>query len=514
MIAAPAPGSLIWFARHEIALTWRDWTALMTGGKRMRTYVAVAVFASIALVAHLIAYSLLGPHIANGIVADKTSLVWLTGAGILFFTVMLSQAMESVTRAYYARADLDLILSSPASSRRLFAIRTLSIAGSTMMLSCLLAGPAINILAYHDSPVWLLAYGVMAVLAAIATAIAVGITIALFRLTGPKRTRFIAQILAAIVGAGFLIGIQLVAILAFGQYARFSFLQSDAVLAAAPAADSLFWLPARAAMGDGLAFAMLAIAGFGLLGLVIAASSASFGHYAVAAAGVPETRFRAQGKSRLFRHISQKQVLRRKEWKLLARDPWLLSQTLMQILYLLPPALLLWLNYGQDAGMFIVVVPVLVMASGQLAGGLAWLAISGEDAHDLVVTAPVNPRTILAAKIEAVLGAIAMVLTPLLLLMALSSWQAALVTGFGALLSAGSATLIQLWFRSQAKRAMFRRRQVSSRVATLSEAFASIMWAGTAAIAVSGAWLLAIIPAVIALIVMGIAKALSPRASD
>jgi len=514
MIAAPAPGSLLWFARHEIALNWRDWAALMTGGKRMRTYVALLVFASIAVVAHLIAASLLMPHIQTGIIADKATLAGLTGAGILFFTVMLSQAMESVTRAYYARADLDLILSSPASSRRLFAIRTLSIAGSTMMLSCLLAGPAINILAYYDSPAWLLAYGVMAVLAAIATAIAVGMTIALFRIAGPKRTRFIAQILAAIVGAGFLIGIQLVAILAFGQYARFSLFQSEAVLAAAPAADSLFWLPTRAAMGNGFAFGVLALAGFGLLALVIASSSASFGRYAVAAAGVPETRYKAQTKAKLFRRTSQKQVLRHKEWKLLARDPWLLSQTLMQILYLLPPALMLWLNYGQDAGMFIVVVPVLVMASGQLAGGLAWLAISGEDAHDLVVTAPVSPRAILTAKIQAVLGVIALVLAPLLLLMALSSPRAALVTGIGALLSAGSATLIQLWFRAQAKRAMFRRRQVSSRVATLSEAFASIMWAGTAAIAVTGAWLLAIIPAVIALIVMGIAKALSPKATD
>ena len=61
----------------------------------------------------------------------------------------------------------------------------------------------------------------------------------------------------------------------------------------------------------------------------------------------------------------------------------------MQMLYLLPPALLLWRNFGDDAGALVVLVPVLVMAAGQLAGGLAWLAISGEDAPDLVATAPV-----------------------------------------------------------------------------------------------------------------------------
>ena len=192
------------------------------------------------------------------------------------------------------------------------------------------------------------------------------------------------------------------------------------------------------------------------------------------------------------------------------RDPWLLSQTLMQILYLLPPALLLWLNYGRNAGAFVVVIPVLVMASGQLAGGLAWLAISGEDAHDLVVTAPVSPRAILRAKIEAVLGVIGMVIAPLVLLVAISSLQMAIVAAIGVALSASSATLIQLWFRMPMKRSMFRRRQVASRTATFSEAFASIMWAGAAGVAAAGS-VLAIVPAVLALAVMGLAWSVSPK---
>ena len=50
-------------------------------------------------------------------------------------------------------------------------------------------------------------------------------------------------------------------------------------------------------------------------------------------------------------------------------------------------------------------VPVLVMAAGQLAGGLAWLAISGEDAPDLVATAPILPRHVVRAKVEADPGA-------------------------------------------------------------------------------------------------------------
>lgn len=481
----------------------------MTGGNRMRVTIGMGILIAVVVAGHLIAATLLGPLVAAGLTISKPVLVSLTGSGVLMFTVMLSQAMEAVTRAYYARADLDLILSSPASSKRLFAIRTAATAASTMALSSLLAAPAINVMAVLDGPKWLLAYGVLAALAALATAIAVGFTILLFKLVGPKRTRLIAQIVAAIIGAGFLIGIQLVAILAYGSISRFSVLNSDALVAMAPALDHMMWWPARAVMGDVRAFFAVGLLGFGSLAAVILATSSSFGHLAVAAAGVSNVRVGSSQAAKPFKHMSQKQALRHKEWQLLRRDPWLLSQTLMQILYLLPPALMLWMNFGRDAGIFIVVVPVLVMASGQLAGGLAWLAISGEDAHDLVVTAPIAPRAVLWAKIEAVLGVIILVLTPLLALMALSSPKAAIVTAIGVLLSAGSATAIQLWFRRQAKRTMFRRRQVSSRVATLSEAFASIMWAGAAALTVSGS-LLAIGPAILAIIVMGVAKALAP----
>src|SRR4029078_9366683 len=129
------------------------------------------------------------------------------------------------------------------------------------------------------------------------------------------------------------------------------------------------------------------------------------------------------------------------------------------------------------------------------------------DAYDLVVTAPIDPDAVLRAKIEAVTAVIAIILAPLLLFIAVSSPETALITAGCAALSAGSATAIQLWFRAQARRSMFRRRQVSSRLDTLSEAFASIMWAGVAALLASGEWwsFVAILPAVLACAILGIA---------
>jgi ABC-2 type transport system permease protein len=203
-------------------------------------------------------------------------------------------------------------------------------------------------------------------------------------------------------------------------------------------------------------------------------------------------------------------MLRHKEWTLLRRDPWLVSQTLMQVLYLLPPALLLWKNFGNQDDALVVLVPVFVMAAGQLAGGLAWLAVSGEDAPDLVATAPISDRDVLRAKLEAVIGAIALALSPVVLALALSSLRYAVVASAGILIAAGSATLIQLWFRKQARRSQFRRRQVSSRVATFAEAFSSISWAAAAGLAAGGS-LVALVPTVLALGILAGTWSLRPR---
>lgn len=503
------PGSLAWFAHHELRLAWRDWLGMVTGGRRGRKLgLFVAGLALYALL-HAIAASIVAPA-ARSITIDKPTLVMVTGMGLLFFSVMLSQALEAIARVYYARSDLDLILSSPASAPKLFAVRTGAVALSTALLSALLSSPLVNVLTVLSGPHWLWAYLLLPAFAAISVALAMALTIGLFRLVGAKRTRLIAQILAAIIGAGFVIGIQAVAILPFDSYSRFDLLGSPDVVAALSDASSWIWLPARAIMGDAASALTVVVIGLGIFVITLMLASPSYGRLAVAAASVGHASRQRHRTSALFAGHSATKALRRKEWRLLQRDPWLLSQTLMQMFYLVPPALLLWVNYGAGAGSFIVIVPVLVMAAGQLAGGLAWLALSGEDAFDLVATAPIPSHTILRAKVEAVLVVVAVILLPLLALLALNSWPMALATGVCATFSAAAATAIQVWFRVPMRRVMFRRRQVASRAATIAEAFSSITWAGTGALSAVGSWTAAI-AAIVAVIVLGIARSVSPH---
>jgi ABC-2 type transport system permease protein len=157
----------------------------------------------------------------------------------------------------------------------------------------------------------------------------------------------------------------------------------------------------------------------------------------------------------------------------------------MQLFYLVPPALLLWRSFADSTAALVLVTPVIVMAAGQLAGGLAWLTISGEDAADLVASAPLSPAQVIRAKIEVVLITIGVIFAPLLLALVLVAPRQAAVTACGVIAAAGSATSIQLWFRVQASRRHFRRRQTSSRLATFAEAFCSIGWSATAVLALT-----------------------------
>jgi ABC-2 type transport system permease protein len=500
---------MAWFARHELRLAWRDWLAMMTAGGRTRARTLAIVLLGLAVVMHVVAFSMVARFSAVALDPDKTTLVVVSGSALLSWSLMLSQAMESVTRAFYTRSDLDLLLSSPIASAKAFAVRIAAIAVSVMSMSALLASPFINVLAALGGARWLMAYVAVAALGAAAVALAALLTTALFRMIGPKRTRLVAQIVAAVIGAGFVIGLQLAAIVSHGTLSRLAILASQPIVGIAPDAGSFVWWPARALLGDAVAVAGVLGAGLVLLGVCVLVVAPRFADCAIAAAGAVPTATRQRG-ARGFRGASPAAVLRRKEWTLLRRDPWLMSQTLMQLLYLLPPAFLLWRGFGGEGASQILLVPVLVMAAGQLAGGLAWLAISGEDAPELVATAPLAAAKILRAKIEAVMGSILMVFAPFIVALALIAPFCALVAGIGIAIAAASATQIQLCFRAQAKRSHFRRRQTSSRVATFAEALVSIAWAATAALAAAGTTLAAM-PGVVAVGILASAHLFGPQ---
>ena len=508
--AVAGTASIWWLARHELRLAFRDWRSMITAGNKRRFSSALIVLAIVGLALHLPAWAIVGRFGEDGAIPDKATLVSVSVILLLYCSLLLSQAMESVTRSLYSRGDLDLVLSSPVAPRRLFAVRIAANASLIAMVALVLSAPFLDVLVLSGGPRWMAGYGVAASFGVAAGAIAVAITIGLFRLLGPRRTRLVAQVLAAVIGAAFAIGIQVSAILYYGSLGASFFAASEQGIANAPGEGSVVWLPARAILGDWVALGAVMAGALAIVALVIVFFAPRLGEHSMAATDLSAAKSRRRPRDRHFRSATPTWAMRRKEWILLRRDPWLASQTLTQLLYLVPPALLLSQNFGEQTGTFAVVTMVLVTVGGQLAGALAWLAISGEDAPDMVATAPLRPVAVVRAKVEAVMGAIALVLGPLVLGLALFSPRHALAAAVGIALASASTVRIQLWFRAQAKRNHFRRRHTSSRIATFAEALVSFSWAAAAGLAAAGTWLAAVSVLIAALILIGV-RSVSPR---
>ena len=262
--------ALAWFARHELRLAWRDWLAMMTAGRRRRKRAALIGLLVFAAIMHLPAYAVIGRFSGLQAPLDIQASIVISATIFLAWALMLSQAIESVTRVFYARADLDLIMSSPATLANLFSVRIAAIALTVTAMALLFSTPFIDVLVIGGGARWLAAFGVVVAMGLSAAAIAIAVTILLFRLIGPARTRLVAQILAAIIGAGFVIALQVAAIISNGTLSRFTILTSGTVADHAPDIDSIWWWPARATMGDSEALLLLLALGLVLLGTVMA----------------------------------------------------------------------------------------------------------------------------------------------------------------------------------------------------------------------------------------------------
>src|SRR5262245_43487495 len=282
----------------------------MTAGGRTRARTAFVALVCIAAFMHVFAYWTVATYADASLSSDTAALVGVTGTLFLSWSLLLSQAMESVTRAFYSRSDLDLILSSPARARKAFPVRMGRIATAAVAIAVLLAAPFINVLAALGGGRWLAAYGVVIAMGAVATAAALALTIALFRTIGAKRTRLIAQIVAAVIGAAFVIGLQVAAIFSAGNISRYAALQSDWMLQHAPNTASAFWWPARAVLGDYVALAAVVVFAVSVLGLAITVFSRRFGEHSIATAGVSSAAVKQRRWVRAFRRRSPARTLR------------------------------------------------------------------------------------------------------------------------------------------------------------------------------------------------------------
>lgn len=400
--------------------------------------------------------------------------------------LMLSGACVYVLRSFHERGDLDLLLAAPVPPARVMAAKSLAIHAAVALPLLFVTTPFALASALLGHPGWLGGLAVIIIAAVIATSLAFAIVAWLFRTVGAKHGRMLVQLGGGVfaVSAALLAQTPNIAPDLFRRISRW--------LAQAPAAP--FDAPARAALGDPVALLVLAALA---LGLAIMAAQLAANRLVSAAPKTMAAPVARAGSGRFRAGLAR--ILLVKELQLLWRDAELLSSVALQLAYMIPAFALIFSGAGASPTRL---AAACVLFCGLLASSLAWLTICGEDAPDLIASAPVPQRLVRRIKIVAAcLPPLAMVLLPLLITATYD-----LRAGAAALLvspvAAATAALQQGWAGRPQPRRAFRSRQKSSLLLAVSEYAMAGAWAGTAALLVQeSVWAMA--TAVLALLLLG-----------
>ena len=495
------PGTFLWLVAHDLRLNWRRFEDMMGGAGPGRALL-IAIVGALAL--HALAWPavpLAAEHMQGPLTAPESRLA-IGALLICAASWMMAQGLFAATRTLYDRGDLDLLYGSPMPPRRILAAKATAIALSSLGSVAMLALPVANVGAIRLGNHWLAVYPALAGIALLATALALGATVGLFHLFGPRRARFYAQMAGAVIGGAFVLGAQIVALLPDGVRLAITAALAPASEAGATTLGRIIWLPVEAMLGAPAAMALLVGAGIAAFALAAAFLGDSFARASLDASGSPHQA--AAGTARTIRFRSGPgRSLRRKEWRLLVRDPSLFAQLGLQIVYTIPLAVVL-VRSG-SLPLALALTPAIVVIASQVAASLAWIAVSGEDAPELIASAPVSPRAVDLAKLSAITLPVAAIAGLPVAGLALASPRAALVALAFAAGGSASTALLNLWHPMPANRRGMLRRHAQSKLIGLIEHVLAILWAVGAVLALvgTGIW---VVPLLLAMCVLAYSR--------
>ena len=449
-----APGSIPWLMRHELRLYARSG---LLKGSSLTSLIIAQVLLHLIAVAAAFAVRAASAHGGAGIPA-AVPLLLITGGLAFCFIFMLSRGLNGIVQVLYTRADLDLLLSSPIAPDSIIGVRVASVALTVTLEVAMLAWPFANVFVLFGLFSWSKLYLLLPAIGMLATSLGVVLALTLFRLLGPRTTRIVGQVLAALIGMVIFLLTQLPNLMRHGpQRGPGNYNAFGTLLSTNAGHLGAVLMPARLVLAGywpSLLFTLLCAV---LLLFTVRVLSGRFLRAATAIGSMGSARgTRVSARPLRFRG-SLRLVLIVKELRLIRRDPLLLMQLLQQSVYLVPMCLVLWRGSQGGPGKVPWLWLGMILVSGTLATALAWITVAAEDAPELLRAAPLTRATVVRAKIEAaLLPLVPLWLLPLLALGRTHSWFAVSLAlcAFGCSVS---TALLQV-YRPPGKRDAFKAR--------------------------------------------------------
>jgi ABC-2 type transport system permease protein len=473
------PGTLPWLFKYELFFAWRN-----LGSKSPRTHIAILLFAW--LVVHLIAFAIFygaASVLERGVAVPPKAIIY-TGIGFwVFFTLLLSQTLSLAVNAFFARGDMDLLLTSPLNPKHILLVRGLGVGLAASLFPIVLLLPFAHVGLIAGQPKFLSIYLAVFSMALLAAAIGIWLTMLLVKLLGARRAKTAAQVLGAVIGASVFLSFQLQNIFPKStREAMSTWFDSQMLTSGLLASDSVLWWPVRAFMGEAiplLAFMAISLTLYWLVAtltyqrFVIGAQDSSGG-------GVlrQQQPLAANATVNYSRGVmgSMTVIMLKKEWRLILRDPQIITQTLLQLLYLLP-LLFVGMRGSQSATLLI---PSLVVLTAMLVGNLAWLTVAAEDAPDLIGSAPMTLNRMRVIKAVAAVTPPILLLIPLVIYWLGKNPLQALVLGLIAPLAAFGSASCYILNPQKANRREMAKRGKADWLSSLLEMVSAMGWGATA----------------------------------
>ncbi len=419
------PGSTLWLLRHELRLRFRG-VLPGRGGRTtrpLRLLVIGLVGGGIALAMGLS----IGRDLAAGLFSPADELLASNVVLIFVGLLMLSQALGVAIDELYTRGDLEWMMTAPIPVRRMLGVRMLGMVAGITWPWLLVLGPFALGAAVSGRFGLLSVFPVVLALGGVVSALGTSAAVYMASWFGLTRTRTAASVLSIVAGTlGFVAGPIIPAARTMAERA----------LAAGPAVG-LAWWPARALLGEQLPLAAAVVAGLGAATLAGRLLEERFVLGVTGSRPVrsvrsrpPAIRVRRPGHALLWTELRR-----------MARAPGLWGRAAQFLPMLLPAAVVVW--RGDAAPVALGLLPVFAAAGlGRL---FVTTAVSGDEAAELALTAPVPVRWVHRAKLAACALCVSVVLGGPMLLLAAWRPSESLVVLAGLAAALASALLIGVW---------------------------------------------------------------------
>jgi ABC-2 type transport system permease protein len=436
-------GTLPWLLQHDLRLWWRNFSGkwIIVG---IMAFFGISVALMLVLWLSLLAMSdRVRQLMFSGSLPD--GLLWTAGGiFISLFTFSLLSATNQSLSMMFERSDLDLLISSPVSTKTVLASRLLGLAIGNFLGICLVIVPLTLVTIPFGLFRLLGIYPALFAMCIITSSLAILINLALVQLLGARTARTVSQLIGYLLSIGFFLLSQTSTLFPEQSQAALTWWHQATLPTGFFHSQSWIWLPARAIFADFRSLTLLITSSGLMLWLTVEVSHLAF--VKGTQQSLTTKKNQSQSTKKIHFRTNFNWIFLLKEWRSIIRNPYILSRLLYAIIAFVPLMILTFQkgNAQSTDGILAILSTGIPLAGATFTATLGVICFSAEEAPELLKSSPVPSNHLRWLKLLAVLIPGWLISSPLFVILVFrgGAWFS---TGIVFLLATTCHALLSLW---------------------------------------------------------------------